>query len=252
MDDNSVFLDEIGIKYMILSIFAHDPWHDFTMGDRVEEADKLEEYENIISIMNKKKIMGGNELISKNKTELIVSKEQIAPFIKELTVNIFGDGLLYILDVTNNLELSKNTNTNFDDNLMSFDTLYNKITIPAINKIENSELSSLSVVQKIYAPELLPLLKNKSALSSVSENLINIEKKAIDFVYDIVIRSDNSSTFVDTCNSFWDVPHALNKINTIIEKHNNIVEQDDNIDKTKKIISIEANPPDDLLWKNCI
>ena len=50
-DNNHVELDEIGMKYMFLSIFAHDPWHDFSAGLRTD-GDINKKFTKLVRLVN--------------------------------------------------------------------------------------------------------------------------------------------------------------------------------------------------------
>jgi hypothetical protein len=225
-----VELNEIGMKYMFLNLFAHDPYHDYHSMTRVDNSTRgmLTQLSNLL---NKTPIKGGlgkrklsdNEsdvmIISENNTSLIQYKEQIVDdFVDSLTNEIFGDGLLYAIDLLNN----DDTNHNYDS--ISFSSLQNNLIDPAIQMLEQSEWSSLSVVHNIYAPELLPILKQASITTDIVSKINEVEDKVKQNLYAIVLseQSTDSSDSEYTCKSFWDLPDAINKINSYIENNNSI------------------------------
>ena len=95
MSNNPVELDGIGMKYMFLSIFAHDPWHDFSMGARLKGVTK--QLIKLVKAVNERPTIGGekrkysdiesSEIAgTDNNTDIIEYKKQLVDdFVGSLT-----------------------------------------------------------------------------------------------------------------------------------------------------------------------
>tara|TARA_B110000879_G_scaffold29655_1_gene40542 strand:+ start:2484 stop:5018 length:2535 start_codon:yes stop_codon:yes gene_type:complete len=250
-DNNHVELDEIGMKYMFLSIFAHDPWHDFSAGLRTD-GDINKKFTKLVRLVNDRPIIitGGekrkysdiepSEIVSTdNNTDIIEYKKQIVDdFVGSLTNEIFSDGLLYAIDLLENDEL------NPDIDAISFDSLQENIINPAIKMLKDSEWSSLSVVHTIYKPELLPVLQKSSITIDIVSKINEIEDKVKQNLYAIVLSEQSNDNTKYTCKSFWDLPDAITKINSYIEDNNSIA---NNIQITHLTDNILSRYNDEIL-----
>ena len=248
MSNNPVELDGIGMKYMFLSIFAHDPWHDFSMDSRLKSVNK--QLIALVKAVNKKPTIGGekrkysdiesSEIAgTDNNTDIIEYKKQLVDdFVGSLTNEVFSDGLLYAIDLLENDEL------NPDIDAVSFDSLQENIINPAIKKLKHSEWSSLSVVHTIYKPELLPILEKSSITTDIVSKINEIEEKVKQNLYDIVLSEQSNDNTKYTCNSFWDLPDAITKINSYIEDNNSI---ESNIQITPLTDDILSRSNDEML-----
>ena len=249
MSNNPVQLDGIGMKYMFLSIFAHDPWHDFSAGLRTDSTinTKIKE---LVGLLDDRPTIGGekrkysdiesSEIASTdNNTDIIEYKKQfVDDFVGSLTNEIFSDGLLYAIDLLENDEL------NPDIDAVSFDSLQENIINPAIKKLKHSEWSSLSVVHTIYKPELLPILEKSSITIDIVSKINEIEEKVKQNLYAIVLSEQSNDNTKYTCNSFWDLPDAITKINSYIEDNNSI---ESNIQITPLTDDILSHSNDEIL-----
>ena len=248
MSNNRVELDGIGMKYMFLSIFAHDPWHDFSMDSRLKSVNK--QLIKLVKAVNKRPTIGGekrkysdiesSEIAgTDNNTDIIEYKKQLVDdFVGSLTNEVFSDGLLYAIDLLENDEL------NPDIDAVSFDSLQENIINPAIKKLKHSEWSSLSVVHTIYKPELLPILEKSSITTDIVSKINEIEEKVKQNLYDIVLSEQSNDNTKYTCNSFWDLPDAITKINSYIEDNNSI---ESNIQITPLTDDILSRSNDEML-----
>ena len=249
MSANRVVLDGIGMKYMFLSIFAHDPWHDFSAGLRTN-SDINTKIKELVRLLDEKPTIGGekrkysdiesSEIASTgNNTDIIEYKKQfVDDFVGSLTNEIFSDGLLYAIDLLENDEL------NPDIDAVSFDSLQENIINPAIKKLKHSEWSSLSVVHTIYKPELLPILEKSSITIDIVSKINEIEEKVKQNLYAIVLSEQSNDNTKYTCNSFWDLPDAITKINSYIEDNNSI---ESNIQITPLTDDILSRSNDEIL-----
>jgi hypothetical protein len=248
MSNNPVELDGIGMKYMFLSIFAHDPWHDFSMGARLKGVTK--QLIKLVKAVNERPTIGGekrkysdiesSEIAgTDNNTDIIEYKKQLVDdFVGSLTNEIFSDGLLYAIDLLENDEL------NPDIDAVSFVSLQENIINPAIKKLKHSEWSSLSVVHTIYKPELLPILEKSSITTDIVSKINEIEEKVKQNLYAIVLSEQSNDNTKYTCNSFWDLPDAITKINSYIEDNNSI---ESNIQITPLTDDILSRSNDEML-----
>ena len=224
-DTNSVFLDEIGMKYMFLSLFAHDPWHDFNANTRIDD-DIIKKLQNLVNLVYDTPVIGGekrkysdmdtSEIVNiDNNTDIIEYKKQVVnDFVESLTNEIFSDGLLYTIDLLEDDELNPNLNA------VSFDALQENIIKPAIKILKDSKWSSLSVVHNIYKPELLPILEKSSITIDLVDKITEVENKTKQNLYSIVLSEEINVNNEYICKSFWDLPHAISKINSYIEDNN--------------------------------
>ena len=250
MSNNRVELDGIGMKYMFLSIFAHDPWHDFSMDTRLKAKGVSDQLIKLVKAVNKRPTIGGekrkysdiesSEIAgTDNNTDIIEYKKQLVDdFVGSLTNEIFSDGLLYAIDLLENDEL------NPDIDAVSFDSLQENIINPAIKKLKHSEWSSLSVVHTIYKPELLPILEKSSITTDIVSKINEIEEKVKQNLYAIVLSEQSNDNTKYTCNSFWDLPDAITKINSYIEDNNSI---ESNIQITPLTDDILSRSNDEML-----
>ena len=249
MSNNPVQLDGIGMKYMFLSIFAHDPWHDFNEIGRTD-GDINKAIKELVGLLNDRPTIGGekrkysdiesSEIAgTDNNTDIIEYKKQLVDdFVGSLTNEIFSDGLLYAIDLLENDEL------NPDIDAVSFDSLQENIINPAIKKLKHSEWSSLSVVHTIYKPELLPILEKSSITIDIVSKINEIEEKVKQNLYAIVLSEQSNDNTKYTCNSFWDLPDAITKINSYIEDNNSI---ESNIQITPLTDDILSHSNDEIL-----
>ncbi len=249
MSNNPVELDGIGMKYMFLSIFAHDPWHDFNEIGR-KDTDITKQLIKLVNEVNERPTIGGekrkysdiesSEIAgTDNNTDIIEYKKQLVDdFVGSLTNEIFSDGLLYAIDLLENDEL------NPDIDAVSFDSLQENIINPAIKKLKHSEWSSLSVVHTIYKPELLPILEKSSITIDIVSKINEIEEKVKQNLYAIVLSEQSNDNTKYTCNSFWDLPDAITKINSYIEDNNSI---ESNIQITPLTDDILSRSNDEIL-----
>lgn len=154
LDSKIVFEDEIDMKLLLLSLFAHDPCHDF-FGDRpLNSAGVFETLETLL-----------NELQT-NFTE--EKKEEAKQYVEKVVVSeftniILGNGMKEIIEFTANYDIISNQiNVEMNTNSV-FPKVLNKLKNNIKATLNTSIIKSLSFYT-VYAKPILNLYSNKSVL----------------------------------------------------------------------------------------
>ena len=198
-DTNSVFLDEIGMKYLMLNVFTLDPIHDFSsLHARLKKKNRvtITKYDELIKILDYKlnnrikkggsnnRIKGGenNTLQHMNENQLILySRNIINDFVTDYTNYIFSDSLINCLDLMQKYE---------ETTIIEPHNLQEIIINPAIKNLNNPEFTNIEIINDKYIKKIKPLIEKAIIDTNLIKTIENAENEIKQDLLQLVIRDE--------------------------------------------------------------
>jgi hypothetical protein len=169
LDSKILFDDEVDMKLLLLSLFAHDPCHDF-FGDRPLNSAGV--FETLETLLNQIQTNSTEE----NKAEAKQYVEKVV--VSEFTNIILGKGIKEIIEFTANYDIISNEiNVEMKDN-GEFPTVLNTLKRKIKTTLDNSIIKSLSFYN-IYATPILNLYSNRQFLFGGRDKTTNTKTPSV-------------------------------------------------------------------------
>ena len=241
VDSTIMFDDDSDMKLLLLSIFAHDPCHDFS-GERIKTDD-------IFVILQKMY----NNLNTEN-AEPTLRKYIKTVFIPEFTNIIVSGGIGKAMDkvvaYTKKQIMPQETNDVKNDiQKMIYDSIQNRLNTPAIKKLKGYSKYKGVLLHKLYkithggsAGTTLP----PTVFSSLNTNSLNLEPGPINTKS--TTNEPKAITEVDYDKFFEELPDAIDGAETEFEKY--LYEEIQNHVEPSKIFNIYTETSTDTLDSN--
>jgi len=256
-DTNSVFLDEIGMKYLMLNVFTLDPIHDFSsLHARLKKKNRvtITKYDELIKILDYKlnnrikkggsnnRIKGGenNELQHMNENQLILySRNIINDFVTDYTNYIFSDSLINCLDLMQKYE---------ETTIIEPHNLQEIIINPAIKNLNNPEFTNIEIINDKYIKKIKPLIEKAIIDTNLIKTIENAENEIKQDLLQLVIRDEIPILYdIDKINNSIQnintrLPRNIEGINIIQVENNDINELNNQIKLIKRKLQLKYHP----------